>query len=245
MADILNDEDIAKIYATLKEYHERYLKASGVVLPNLKRGEYYTKDALALVYLAQGYPQTKVVSKSELTEFIKTYYPGINDVQQARHLGAQKGWYILSGKRNDNASVDIPSGSYKLDSLEKCFPGFTAERREAMFSGDYWEELKKAYGYKCACCGSEEGKKHRYWKTITVTIQKGHKDPTKPLEIGNIIPQCESCNRPDRNYWIYDDKGRVISVANDKVIDTCSDAVKKAIYTRLYAHFKGMKPEEL
>ena len=39
-------------------------------------------------------------------------------------------------------------------------------------------------------------------------------DPSKPLEPGNIIPQCEKCNRADRNYWIYDEKGRVVGIAN-------------------------------
>lgn len=240
----LTDIEIKDTYSIISQYHENYLKKFGVTLPNLYKGNSYTKDALVLVYLAQGYPETRVVSKSELTEFIKQFYPETNDVQQARHLGAQKGWFILSGTRKDNTSISIPAGSYKLESLEKCYDGFTAERREELFSGDYWESLKKSYEYKCACCGSQEGKKHRYWKNITVTLQKGHKDPSKPLEEGNIIPQCESCNRPDRNYWVYDDKGRVVGIANEKVIDTCNDAVQKAIYKRLYNKYKGKDPNK-
>ncbi|MBQ7039275.1 MAG: hypothetical protein IJN39_01780, partial [Clostridia bacterium] len=160
----LTTQQILDTYKLISEFHEKYLKKHGVVLPNLNKGNSYTKDALVLIYLAQGYPDTKIISKTELTEFIKVYYPETNDVQQARHLGAQKGWYILSGTRNDNTSLNIPSGSYKLQSLTKCYDGFTAERREELYDGDYWENLKKAYGYKCACCGSEEGKKHRYWK---------------------------------------------------------------------------------
>ncbi|MBQ9940897.1 MAG: hypothetical protein IJO74_05100 [Clostridia bacterium] len=241
----LTTQEILSTYKLISEYHKKYLKKYGVILPNLHKGDSYTKDALVLIYLAQGYPDTKIISKTELTEFIKIYYPNTNDVQQARHLGAQKGWYILSGTRNDNTSINIPSGSYKLKSLTECYSGFTAERREELFSGDYWENLKKAYGYRCACCGSEEGRKHRYWNNITVVLQKGHKDPTKPLEEGNIIPQCESCNRPDRNYWVYDDKGRVISISNEKVIDGCSRKVQKAIYSRLYKKFNGMNPEEI
>lgn len=238
----LTQKEISDTYQMISRYHETHLKSHGVPLPNLKWGEQYTKDALVLVYLAQGYPNTEIVSKTELTEFIKTYYPATNDVQQARHLGAQKGWYILSGTRNDNASCHIPSGSYRLISLEDYYPGFTAERRDELFVGDYWENLKKAYGYKCACCGSEEGKPHRYWKSIIVTLQKGHKDPSKPLVEGNIIPQCESCNRPDLNTWIYDDKGRVVGIANETVIDTCSEAVQQAIYARLYRKYQGKTP---
>lgn len=241
----LSDYEIETIYNLIQKYHEKYLKIHGVKLPKLRNKNNYTKDALVLVYLAQNYPDTKIVSKNELTDFIKKYYPDTNDVQQARHLSAQKGWFILSGTRKDNSSIKIPAGCYKLTSLEKTYDGFTAERREEHFTGDYWENLKRLYDYRCACCGSQEGKPHRYWKNIIVTLQKGHKDPSKPLEDGNIIPQCESCNRPDRNYWIYDDKGRVISIANAKIIDTCSTKIKKDIYTRLYNYFNGINPNNL
>lgn len=238
----LTKEQISTTYDMIKNYHTKYLKSHGVILPSLMRGSNYSKDALVLIYLAQGYPNTQIISKTELTEFIKTYYPDTNDVQQARHLAAQKGWFILSGTRNDNSSLSIPSGSYKLDSLEKCYTGFTAERRQELINGDEWENLKAQYDYKCACCGSKEGKRHRYWKNIIVKLQKGHKAPSKPLEKGNIIPQCEPCNRPDRNYWIYDDKGRVISISNEKVIDTCSEELQRKIYARLYQKYNGQNP---
>lgn len=185
----MNDSKINEVYQYITEMHNKYLKKYGVVLPNLKKKGKYTKDALTLVYLAQGYPDTKVISKKELTEFIQKFYPDVLDVQQARHLGAQKGWFILSGTRKDNSSESINPGEYKLESLEKCYPGFTAERRIEVAGDDYWEELKKKYGYRCACCGSEEGKPHRYWKNTITVLQKGHKDPHKPLEPGNIIPQ--------------------------------------------------------
>lgn len=239
----LSDEEIKRTYDLIKKYHAQYLKDFGVILPNLKWNGKYTKDALVLVYLAQDYPNTHIVSKTELTEFINQYFPGTNDVQQARHLAAQKGWFILSGTRNDNASMRIPKGSYKLKALDEHYPGFTAERRSISADDDYWENLKKQYEYRCASCGSKEGEVHRYWKNRIVTLHKGHKDPSKPLKEGNIIPQCDSCNRPDRNYWRYDDKGRVVGIANEKVVDTCNEKLKKAIYTRLRAYFEDKKSE--
>lgn len=39
-------------------------------------------------------------------------------------------------------------------------------------------------------------------------------NPALALEFGNIIPQCQVCNRPDRDRWIYDKTGRVIAVAD-------------------------------
>ena len=234
----MTDHEIEKLYDLIKEYHEKYLDKHGVVLPNLKRDGKFTKDALVLTYLAQNYPNTPIVSKDELTKFIRIYYPDVNDVQQARHLGNIKGWYVLSGTRKDNESLQVERGCYKLLTLEKCYPGFNRLRRSDLAGDDYFENLKRLYGYRCATCGSKEGEdNYRYPGTITV-LQKGHMNPNKPLEPGNIIPQCEKCNRPDRNYWIYDERGRVIGIANEKVIDKCSKTLKNKIYLRLKEEFE-------
>ena len=229
----MTNEQIIETYALIKKYHETHLKQHGVKLPNLKRGDKFAKDALTLVFLAQNYPDTKVVSKTELTDFIKGYYPDVNDVQQARHLAAQKGWYILSGTRKDNNSLSIRAGEYKLVTLEEFYPGFTHQRREFQEGEDFFEALKEQYDYRCATCGSKEGEPHRYWKNTTTSLQMGHMDPTKPLKEGNIIPQCEKCNRPDRNYWIYDKKGRVVGIGNEKVVDTCTKQMQEKIFERL------------
>ena len=210
-------------------------------MPKLKRGDDFTKDALVLVFLARNYPNTSVVTKNELTQFIRQYYKDTNDVQQARHLAAQKGWYIISGTRGDNNSLELNSGEYKLISLEESYPDFTKERREYKEDGDYFESLKKQYGYCCATCGSEEGKPHKHWKNTTTVLQRGHMNPLKPLEEGNIIPQCDKCNTADRNYWVYDKKGRVIAIANEKVIDKCSLSIQKKIYERLKTNFENSK----
>ena len=89
---ILNPQSIELIYKNVHFYHEKYLKHVGVNLPKLHNSKKeFTKDVLVLVYLAYDYPNTRKVSKNELTNFIRTFYPEVNDVQQARHLGAQKG----------------------------------------------------------------------------------------------------------------------------------------------------------
>lgn len=229
----MTDKEIRQQYQLIKEFHSKYLDRHGVQLPKLERGGMFTKDALVLVYLSKNYPDTTAVTKDELTRFIRTHYPDINDVQQARHLAAQKGWYILSGTRKDNESKDLKDGEYKLKTLKEHYPGFTHERREYSAGEDYFEELKKQYDYRCATCGSKEGEPHRYWKNTKTVLQKGHMDPYKALEPGNIIPQCEKCNRPDRNYWIYDKRGRVIGIANEKVMDKCSKSLKIKIFKRL------------
>ncbi len=78
---ILNPQSIESIYKTVQTYHEKYLKLLGVTMPKLYNSKKeFTKDALTLVYLAYNYPDTRKVSKSELTNFIRTFYPDTNDV---------------------------------------------------------------------------------------------------------------------------------------------------------------------
>lgn len=213
----LNDSEIRKIWDVIETNYNKYLKCKGVVLPKLQdlNGR-YTKNALALVCLAYGYPNTKVVSKEELTSFIKLYYPQVTDVQQGRHLGMQGGWNIISGQRGDFYGADkrIPAGTYKLVDLKNSHPAFLKSRREG-FKGNF-EKLKSMYDYRCACCGAKEGEKHWLRKGVIVQLQKGHMNPNLPLTDGNIIPQCQICNRADRDRWIYDKTGRVIGVADSE-----------------------------
>lgn len=238
MARKLSDEEIIDNYNMIITHYEDNLKKHGVKLPKLKIRGNFTKDALILVYLFQGYPHTKKVSKDELTEFIRSYYPRTNDVQQARHLGAQKGWFIAAGGR-DNKDVDLERGEYQLITLEKPYPSFHGHRIEQT---DDWENIKMQYGYRCATCGSKEGKSNIHWPNTITRLQMAHIDPTKPLVSGNIIPQCEKCNRADRNNWVYDERGRVIKLSNPIVIKRSNREVRWKVYGILYEEFGGRNP---
>lgn len=57
---ILNKKSIESIYKTVREFHGKYLKRYGVKLPKLydAKGN-FTKDSLALVYLAYDYPKMR------------------------------------------------------------------------------------------------------------------------------------------------------------------------------------------
>lgn len=209
----LSDKEILEAYNLLKVYWEKYLKSSGVKMPNLKnKNDEYTHAILALICLAHNYPNTNTTSKDELTSFIRYYHPKTNDAQEGRHLGMQYGWFVSTGTRGEITGEKIPGGSYKLVTLEKPHPSYFGNRKTGVKTSDF-EELKKEYGYRCAVCGSKEGEAHRIRKNCIVKLQEGHIDPTKDLISGNIIPQCQICNRPDRNRWIYDKNGRVTKVA--------------------------------
>ncbi|MEA3476485.1 MAG: hypothetical protein U9R23_08625 [Candidatus Cloacimonadota bacterium] len=237
----LSNNEIKNLYKTICKYHRKYLNQYEVKLPRLTnaRGN-YTKDALVLVYLVQDYPNTRKVSKGELTQFIRQYYPEVNDVQQARHLGAQKGWFIAAGGR-DNRDVILSRGEYKLITLKKPYPAFHGHRIEQT---EDWEELKKRYGYRCATCGLIEGKPNIHWPNTITRLQKAHINPNLPLEAGNIIPQCQKCNRADRNNWVYDERGRVIKLSNPNIIKRSDKEIRLKVYKILYEEFKGVNPNE-
>lgn len=236
----LSSGEIKKRYALIKEYHQKYLKKHGVDLPKLYDTEKrFTKNALALVYLSIGYPKTKVVSKTELTGFIRNFYPDTPDVQQARHLGAQSGWWIVAGGR-DNIVVKVKRGFYQLYTLERPYPAFKKGHR--LKDTGNWQEIKARYGNRCATCGSVEGEPHLHWSGTKTILQKAHKDPNKPLRPGNIIPQCQKCNRADRNRWVYDDKGRVIKLAKPNFILNSDKEVVWKVHQILYKKFGGKNP---
>ncbi len=236
----MTDKEIEEVYQIVKDYHEKYLKKHGVGLPKLRHADgNYVKDALVLVYLARFYPSTVAVMKGELTEFIRKFYPKTNDVQQARHLGAQKGWFISAGGR-DNVHVK-KSGEYRLLTLERPYPNFKGHRIEATSD---WEKVKHQYGNRCATCGSEEDKKNLHYPNTITKLQKAHIDSSKPLIKGNIIPQCQKCNRAYRDFWIFDERGRVRGIAKPAIIKKCNEKVKRGIYRILYNEFKGENPNE-
>lgn len=241
-----SDAEIQQTYDLIAEFHGKHLEELGVKLPQLRKASGdYVLSALTLVYLARGYPDVKTVSKSELTQFMRQYVPEINDVQQARHLAAQGGWYILSGTRKDGRDLNIQPGEYRLISLEKAYPGFNSQRRVDLSSPDFWEQLKASYGYRCACCGSKEGEPNFNWPDTLTVLQKGHMDPTKPLGPGNLIPQCVKCNQPARDFWVFDDKGRVVAVANPQVIERSSESIQFRVYEKLYRKYGGRDPAEI
>ena len=227
----LNPSSIELIYKNIESYHVKYLKKLGVKIPGLyNSNKEFTKDALVLVYLAYEYPKTRIVTKSELTNFIRTYYPNVTDVQQARHLGAQKGWWIVAGGR-DNIVLSLKSGEYQLYTLEQSYPSFKNDHR--LVEIDSWAEIKVHYNLRCATCGSQENQPNLHWRETKTKLQKGHMDPKKPLIRGNIIPQCQKCNQADRDRWVYDEKGRVIKINNPNVIKFCDQEVQLAIYNIL------------
>tara|TARA_B100000497_G_C7571125_1_gene344096 strand:- start:230 stop:832 length:603 start_codon:yes stop_codon:yes gene_type:complete len=161
-----------------------------------------SKASFTLCYLFER--EREVVSKEEITDFIRLYWPNTSDVQQARHLGRQNGFNI-QGQANG-----IGRGNYKLVGLDRPHPSYVKDKTVGVSAASF-EELKKVYDYKCATCGNEDGKADRYNPDIIVKLEKGHMDPGKSLE-NNCIPQCRECNGPYKDKFVFNPQGRIIGV---------------------------------
>lgn len=179
---------------SLKIEWETYLRDKGVNF-NFK------EDSLSYLCLQALYENIgEWVTKSSLCEMIG--YQG-NDLQTPRHLWNTHGWYIESNKKGGG------NLAYRLVSVKEPSPNWIPVKRTQGLNVSDWEALKAEYGYCCASCGSKEGELHRYLKR-TVTLEKGHMDPRKDMSMGNIIPQCNFCNKHYGNSYVFDRFGRVI-----------------------------------
>ena len=136
----LSDEEVREIYALISTYHQQHLAQVGIKLPQLEKGGKFTTDALVLVYLAQGYPNTRWITKKELTDFVRLYHPDTNDVQAGRHLGMQRGFYIVSSRRGNYLPEGAPppeDDAYLMVTLEEPYPAFVPKRRSSNVDSDF------------------------------------------------------------------------------------------------------------
>lgn len=161
-----------------------------------------------------------LVHKDMVSEFVRKYIPNAAFDQQVRHLGSQYCWYVLNkGAKIPNTEEKVPSGYNYLFSIEVANPKAVAQalKRTGRLGAQNFYELKIAYSNRCATCGIEEGKKDIRNEEIVV-LQQGHMDPRKPLTLDNTIPQCQYCNQTYKDYFIFNEYGRVIAVNNPLIL---------------------------
>ena len=179
---------------SLQKEWEVNLKDKGVKL-NFK------EDSLAYRCLLVLYENLgQWVTKSDLVEIIG--YQG-NDLQTPRHLWNTHGWYVESNKKGGG------NLAYRLVTVKEPSPNWVPVKRTQGLNVSDWESLKLEYDNCCASCGTKEGEPHRYFKR-DVVLEKGHMDPRKDMSVGNIIPQCNYCNKHYGNDYVFDRLGRVI-----------------------------------
>lgn len=176
-----------------------------------------------------------LVHKDMVSEFVRLHIPNAAFDQQVRHLGSQYLWYVLNkGSKIPNSNEKVPSGYNYLFSIEVANPIALAMalKRTGRLGARNFTELKLAYGNKCATCGIEEGKKDTRNEEIVV-LQQGHMNPRKPLTLDNTIPQCQYCNQTYKDYFMFNEHGRVIAVNNPLILLKSPKTVQDEMITVL------------
>ena len=228
MTSLPSKEDLQKAWEDLVRIHKTHLEKHGVKIPGVVR--YHEKQKalwLAVLHHFQG----EEVSKDFMSEVAERDMPHLGKDQQVRHL-KRDGWKI-QGSKPGHHKLDpyAPSSEFLNDDI----------RRRMKMGAASFDDLKAAYGHKCATCGAPEGEPNpRYGDDEKVVLQQGHQDPHKAGDIAeNIIPQCQFCNRAYRDDFVFDDKGRVKAVANIRPVRGASRQVKRHIFEWLKNYFDG------
>lgn len=228
----LSDEKIEELRNEIKIKYQKFLQPFKVKqLMDTSNGMYQ----LILLYYYQG----KAVHKDVISAFVRDHNLSASGDQQVRHLSAQKGYYIL-GRNGVYNNEKMPLSYYLLVTLEKPDPNWSNNeiKRQTVLSTDDFNILKQTFNYCCATCGAKEGELHP--RTLKkVQLQKGHMDPSKPLEKGNIIPQCEYCNQNVyKNDFIFNAFGYPESIYNPKYILKSKDSIQFEMYKILKEKFE-------
>ena len=220
----MSPEEIEKWYNTLEKEYESNLKQYEVKMPRKD-----TAKALWLIYLHKY--MGKLVHKDTISAFVQSVKPEFGQDQQVRHLAAD-GWYILNkGDFLPNSTKTVESGYHLLVNTQAAKPSFIFKvlKRKGRLAAKDFEGLKAVYDNRCATCGSKEGRPHFHDKNKKTELQQGHMDPHKKLTLENTIPQCQLCNRTYKDYFVFDDKGRVIAIASPEPVRKASKDVQDKI----------------
>lgn len=206
-------EELDAAYEDIARIHSEHLVQHEVVLP--KRNSYKS------IWLAMLHHHKRAVHKDEISEAIQREHPDAGKDQQVRHL-KRDGWNIVSKQR----------GYHQLDDPYRPSQEFHNEqnRRRGRLGAKDFEEIKQAFGNRCATCGAREGEPDPRYGSDKVILQQGHQNPKKPSdETSNIIPQCQFCNRTYRDDFVFDNKGRVHAVADIRPVKRASEETQRKI----------------
>lgn len=208
----------------MKRIHNTHLTQHGVKLPADNSNKAIWLGALWAC-------KDREVRKEEMSAIVQRERGGNPVDQQVRHL-KRDGWNIVPGQAR---------GSHRLNDPFQPGPEWANEqnRRQGQLAAGTFEELKRAFGNRCATCGAIEGEPDPRYGRDRVSLQQEHRDPAKPdTDRGNIIPQCSLCNRQYRNDFVFDEKGRVRAVADIGPVRRADAAVQRKIFDFLKGKFK-------
>ena len=168
---------IVQLAEELHKDWEQYLKARGVKWPGPSQ-----IAVLLFLFEAKGKPRTQ----DEIEEWFRRFELGQYN-KQIRHVSAL-GWFIKTGNsRGTRMQIEegLKHNQMRLASTKVSNPLHAPERKITISSAS-WNDLLDMFAENnrgCAVCGT-----HRS------SYDKGHLDPTKAGDAGNIVPMCTDCN---------------------------------------------------
>lgn len=169
--------ELSKLGMDLHKEWEANLKAKGVKWPGTSQ-----ISVLLCLYEADSKPR----SQSDIESWFRKHSLGQYN-RQIRHVSAS-GWLIMTGNsRGTRMPIDpnLKSDQIRLASTVEANP-LHAPGRAISISSSSWNDILKLFeenGRGCAVCGN-----HR------ASYDKGHLDPTKEGDAGNLVPMCPDCN---------------------------------------------------
>ena len=225
MSALPSKRKLQAAWRELREIHQEYLARYDVKCPSTSKYSDTQKAMwLSMLYLNRD----REVDKNEMSALAKRDMPHLAADQQVRHL-KRDGWHLKGSH-----------GKHKLDPYNPS-PEFRnkSARNKARLEASSFDEIKKAFSFRCATCGAKEGRPDPRYGDDHVQLQQGHQDPAKSGgDLKNIIPQCQFCNRAYRNDYEFDEKGRVRAVASPAPVKRASKAVQKKVFEELLQIFE-------
>lgn len=212
----VTEDQLKAAYDEAVEIHKNYLETEGVKLPS-----WGTSKAYWLAILIHCKPN--YVHKDTISDIMRRYLPDAARDQQVRHL------------KRDGWNLESKAGSHRIEDPYKTHSGYSRElvkRQNLLLAGDF-NDIKKAFANRCATCGAREGEPDPRYMEEPVKLELAHKNPAKALDKGNVIPQCQFCNRAYKDYFLFDDKGRVRAVASHEPVLRASKAVREKVMNAL------------
>lgn len=221
-------KQLQQAHEQARQIWQRHLHQHGVREPS---GLESAKDVwVAILMHAFKHHKGEWLHKDFIGEITVGLLPRLGRDQQVRHL-KRDGWNVESrGAR----------GEHRITDPYRPHPDYVnaQQRRISQITATDFEELKAKTGHRCLTCGAIEGEPNPRYGGDPVILQQGHRDPEKALTMDNIIPQCQYCNRGYRDYFTFDEKGRVRAVASIEPVKKASLHVQKKILQFLQAQEK-------
>lgn len=205
----MDAKTINRVYDDVCSKISKY-KLRNVRVPQLKdsMGK-FNVSGLSFVFFYSNL--SKIVTKADLTLFLRKFGHCTINPPNPRHFGLQYGFYFLvRGSYHPRYRRVLKPGEYSLYSITKEHPNILQNQmhhRTVKLNKTDFIQIKERYDRRCANCGSQEDAPNFKNKTIRTVLEMGHMDPNKQLTVNNCIPMCCICNQVYKNRFVFNSRG--------------------------------------